>query len=77
MIPAPIVDPSIPWGIYIIDDSYSPLVAIARDGNIYQIAPGVTAIMNNKDGYPQITLKKWNNSFADVLYKFDFFYTLK
>jgi hypothetical protein len=77
MVSAGISDPSIPGGVYIVDSSYVPIVAIARDGNVYPMISNVVATFTQKDGYPQISIDTPTNSVADILYKFDFFYTLK
>lgn len=50
-------DPSIPGGYYIVDTNQKPIVAIARDGNIYSIATDVSAVFSEVSGYPRITLR--------------------
>ena len=77
MVRASISDPSIPGGVYIVDAAYTPIVAIARDGNIYPLLSGITATFTQDAGYPQISIKSSTSSIANMLYKFDFFYTLK
>lgn len=76
-VSASVNDPSISGGSYVIDSANRPVIAIARDGNIYPIASGVTAVLRQRDWYPQLSLRIWETTFVDVLYKFDFFYTLK
>lgn len=38
---ASLSDPGIPGGIYITDTSKNPLIALARDGNIYLLKEGI------------------------------------
>lgn len=76
-ISATFEDPNIPGGYYIVDIKQKPIAAIARDGNIYAIATDIVARFSEKDGYPYIILKQGTSDIGSVLYKFDFFYTLK
>ncbi len=74
---ATVSDPSIPGGYYMADSTQRPLLAIARDGNIYPIASGLTAVFGDRDGYPNLVILSGGKAVAEILYKFDFFYTLK
>ncbi len=49
IIPVSPTDPSIPGGQYITDTSYHPLIAIARDGNIYTLDPMTTLRYRSRD----------------------------
>ncbi len=77
LVSASVSDPSIPGGYYLVDAKNTPFFALARDGNIYPLATGVTAVISDRDGYPNFTISYQGSTIAELLYKFDFFYTLK
>lgn len=77
MVPAASTDPSIPGGIYITDISRRPIIAIARDGNIYIVDPTVSLKYKVQDGYMTIEIVRGTTLLATVEYRIDFFYTMK
>lgn len=77
IVSASVSDPSIPGGYYLVDSDQRALFALARDGNVYAIATGVIATFIDKNGYPNLIISSGGKKVAEVLYKFDFFYTLK
>ncbi len=70
-------DVSIPWGTYIIDSTYWPIVAIARDGNIYTLDKNLVLKYGEKNGYMIIQVVGNNGVVATIEYHLDFFYTMK
>lgn len=77
MIMASIQDPSIPAGAYLVDSTNHPILGIGNDGNIYPLIPAITAIYEQKDDFPVIRLQIGTDTIAQIVYRFDFFYTLK
>jgi hypothetical protein len=77
IVSASVADPSIPGWLYLVDNDQRALFALARDGNVYAIATGVTATFIDKNGYPNLVISAGWKEVAEILYKFDFFYTLK
>jgi hypothetical protein len=75
--PAATSDPSIPGGTYITDISRRPIIAIARDGNIYIVDPTVSLKYKVQGGYMAIEIVRGATLLATVEYRIDFFYTMK
>ncbi len=70
-------DPNIPWGYYVVDTNMVPIALIARDGNIYSAKSTLTSSVTYENDNVVIYLLVAGNTVAKMLYKFDFFYTLK
>ena len=77
VIGATLSDPSIPGGTYITDISRRPIVAIARDGNIYIVDPTVSLRYKEVGGYMAIEAVRGSAILATIEYRIDFFYTVK
>ena len=56
VVSASVSDPSIPGGYYLVDSDQRSLFALARDGNVYGTATGVTATFMDKNGYPNLVI---------------------
>lgn len=70
-------DVSLPWGIYITDTIHHPIIAIARDGNIYSLDKSIVLRYWEKNWYMIIELVRDNIVLASIEYHLDFFYTMK
>jgi hypothetical protein len=77
MVQATSIDPTIPGGAYITGMDRHPIVAIARDGNIYVLDPTVALRYTEKNGYMNIEVVRGNILVASIEYRIDFFYTMK
>lgn len=74
---ATLKDPSIPGGAYLVDERLQPLAALASDGNIYLLSSELSLSATNENGYLSIHIQKNGTVIATVLYKVNFFYTVK
>ncbi len=72
---AELSDPNIPNGMYITDDSSNPILALAKDGNIYTLDDEVTLSLASEDDYIKIIATKDGQEIATFVYKIDFYYT--
>lgn len=57
--------------------THHPLGAIAHDGNIYLLDNTTTLQYSSKDGYMMIQVVRNNVVVASIVYRIDFFYTMK
>ncbi len=78
IVDATLSDPNIAGGKYIISNTDSrPLIAIAKDGNIYSLDTALTVRIQDRDWYPLFEIYKNDRKIISLWYKFDFFYTLR
>lgn len=51
VVNAPMDDPSIPGGAYLVDSAYKAILAIANDGNVYPLSSSISLTYNTRDAY--------------------------
>ena len=57
--------------------SYRPLVGLSRDGQIYILDPSITLRYAPRDGYLGIDIVQAGKVMASMVYRIEFFYTMK
>jgi hypothetical protein len=77
VVPATVNDQSIPWGVYVTDMTHRPLIAMAQDGNIYIVDPTVSLRYKEQGEYMMIEVVRSGTVVASIVYRIDFFYTMK
>ncbi len=69
-------DPGIPGGVYITDGAQMPILALARDGNIYLLQSDISLQPIRNNNALQIEIWRNNQRLATIEYQIPFFTTI-
>lgn len=71
----PVSHAYLPGGAYIVDANFEPILAIAKDGNIYSYDKNITFELGKNTDFITIIAKKSGIKIAELEYRLDFFFS--